>query len=257
MHLECRAISKTYSSRNGDVTALDHVSLSATGHEIIALVGPSGCGKTTLLKIIAGLVAPSSGSIMIDENPPCRQQSAFVFQDHGLFPWMSVAANVAFGLEMLGTGRQEADRRAREFLHRVGLAAFAGRYPTELSVGMQQRVGFARAFLTDRPLLLLDEPFGALDAQTRRVLQGEMVRLWRERPHLVLLVTHDIREAVGLADRVVVLSGRPGRILEEFSIPTAVRRDADNSGSAEAIDLRRRIWALLEDEVKASLAVKT
>jgi NitT/TauT family transport system ATP-binding protein len=247
----------TYSSRNGDVCAVDDVSVSAAGHEIIALVGPSGCGKTTLLKIIAGLIEPSSGAVRIDGAAPRRQQSALVFQDHGLFPWMSVAANVAFGLEMLGIDRAQARERACEFLQRVGLATFADRYPTELSIGMQQRVGFARAFLTDRPLLLLDEPFAALDAQTRRVLRGELVRLWLERPHLVLLVTHDIREAIGLADRVLVLSGRPGRILEEFAVPMSIRREPDSGGATEAIHLRRQIWALLEDEVKASLAVTT
>ena len=220
MRLECHLLSKTYEGRRGEVLALEDVSFAAEGHEFVSLVGPSGCGKTTLLKCIAGLSDATAGRVSIDgAHDNGRPVSAFVFQDHGLFPWMTVLDNVAFGLRMRGVARGEREDRSMDLIERVGLEAFVDSFPNQLSAGMRQRVGIIRAFVTDPPLLLMDEPFGALDSQTRRVLQEELLKLWGEQRSIVLFVTHDIDEAVRLSDRVLVMSGRPGRILQDIHIP--------------------------------------
>jgi NitT/TauT family transport system ATP-binding protein len=237
--------------------ALDEVSFAAEGHEFVSIVGPSGCGKTTLLKCVAGLMQPSTGSVSISGvHRNGRPASAMVFQDHGLFPWMTVLDNVAFGLRMRGVSALERNERSIAFIERVGLEAFADSYPNQLSVGMRQRVGIVRAFVTDPPLLLMDEPFGALDSQTRRVLQGELLRLWGEQRSIVLFVTHDIDEAVRLSDRVLVMSGRPGRILQEIHIPLDRPRDLSRREPREVSDIKWRIWRLLEDEVRAGLGME-
>ena len=203
-------------------------------------MGPSGCGKTTLLKLIAGLLRPSAGSVVLNTVPDNgRPASALVFQEHGLFPWMTVLENVAFGLETRGVGRSERHERAMTFIASVGLASFAHAFPHQLSVGMRQRVGIGSAFVTDPRLLLLDEPLGSLDAQTRFLLQEELLRLWTRSRSAVVYVTHDIEEAVVLGDRVLVLTGRPGRIQGEITVPlgrprtleyAATRRSPRSSG---------------------------
>jgi len=256
VRFECHGLSKVFDARNGRTSALENVSFSAQGHEFLSIVGPSGCGKTTLLKIIAGLVEPTAGRVSTTRGDDDRGSlSAFVFQDHGLFPWMTVVDNVAFGLEMQGVGRDERRSRARAFIARVGLDAFAESYPRQLSHGMRQRVGIVRAFLTDPPLLLLDEPFGALDAQTRRVLQGELLRLWRDRRSTVVFVTHDVDEAVRLSDRVLVMSGRPGRVREEIPIPLDRPRDVLRREPPEVADIKWHIWTLLEAEASSNLGI--
>ena len=256
MRLECRDISKHFASPRGDVLAVDRVSLAATDSEFVGIVGPSGCGKTTLLKMIAGLVEPTSGELVISNGAgPGRPRSAFVFQDHGLFPWMTVLDNVAFGLETRGVPRAERHARAGALVDRVGLGQFAGCYPNQLSSGMQQRVGIVRAFVTSPPLLLMDEPFGALDPQTRRVLQGDLLRLWGEHQNLIVFVTHDIDEAVRLSDRVLVMTGRPGRIRDAIEIPLPRPRELTSREPAEVSEIKWRIWKQLEDEVRASLAM--
>jgi NitT/TauT family transport system ATP-binding protein len=222
--------------------------------ELVCIVGPSGCGKTTLLKLIAGLLEPTSGRIVFGVEPAAGQpRSALVFQEHGLFPWMSVLENVAFGLEMQGAGREERYHRARAFIERVGLAHFANSYPHELSVGMRQRVGIARAFVSGAPILLMDEPFGSLDAQTRLVLQDELLKLWGDHQKLVVYVTHDIEEAVLLGDRVLVMTGRPGSIREEIPIPLSRPRDLSVSDRPEVKEITWHVWKMLEDEVRKSL----
>lgn len=256
MRFECRNLSKSYRIRSGLVTALEDVSILAEGHEFVGIVGPSGCGKTTLLKLIAGLIEPSSGTVSIEGNGRSSgPASALVFQDHGLFPWMTVEDNVAFGLEMQGIGPAERRERTWAFIERVGLAPFAKSYPHQLSVGMRQRVGIIRAFATDPPLLLMDEPFGALDSQTRRVLQEELLRLWREQRSIVVFVTHDIDEAVRLSDRILVMTGRPGRIREEIPIPLDRPRDLARLEPREISELKWHIWHLLEHEVRQSLGI--
>jgi NitT/TauT family transport system ATP-binding protein len=254
MSLHVRGLSKTYASGDGEVSALQDATFSVQDREFVCLVGPSGCGKSTLLKIIAGLLEPDLGSVDFDSSPKNgRPRNALVFQEHGLFPWMSVLRNVAFGLRMRGSGRREAEDKARHFIERVGLAAFVHRYPHELSVGMRQRVNLARALLVDPQTLLMDEPFGSLDAQTRLVLQQELLQIWDETHKTVIYVTHDIEEAVLMGDRVLVMSGRPGRIRDDIRIPLPRPRDLVRHGDATAAEIEGRIWSQLEDEVRKSL----
>jgi NitT/TauT family transport system ATP-binding protein len=250
---ECQDVCKIYQTRNGPVSALENVTFKAVEQEFLCLVGPSGCGKTTLLKLIAGLLEPTTGQINFRgssfNNHP---RSALVFQDHGIFPWMTVLDNVAFGLEMRGMAKQERRERAFSFIENVGLGQFSGNYPHELSVGMRQRVGIARAFVANTPILLMDEPFGALDAQTKRVLREDLLSLWRAQHKLVVYVTHDIEEAVLLGDRVLVMTGRPGRILKEIPIPLARPRNLESQEN-QVVEIKWQIWKMLEEEVKKSL----
>jgi NitT/TauT family transport system ATP-binding protein len=254
--LECRGVSRVYRARIGEVTALHDVTFTAREREFLCLVGPSGCGKSTLLRIIAGLLPPTAGEVVFPGHArAARPRSGLVFQEHGVFPWMTVLDNVAFGLEMQGVAKAERRERARAFIDRVGLGSFARSLPHELSVGMRQRVGIARAFISDAPMLLMDEPFGALDFQTRRVLQQELLRVWRDHQKLVLYVTHDIEEAVLLGDRVLVLSGRPGRVLEEIPIPLDRPREAAAWHEPDVREITWRIWRLLEHDVRTGLSV--
>lgn len=256
MHIECQRLTKIYESANGSLTALEDVTFSVGEREFVAIVGPSGCGKTTLLKLIAGLLEPTSGRAMMTGTPGDGQtRSAMVFQDHGLFPWMTVLDNVSFGLEMNGVSRRECLDRARAFVERVGLTQFAESYPDQLSVGMRQRVGIIRAFATDPFVLLMDEPFGSLDSQTRLVLQEELLRIWEEHRKVVIFVTHDIDEAIRLSDRILVMSGRPGRILEEVPIPLERPREIAKRKPAVVAEIKWHIWGLLEEEVRKSLWV--
>jgi NitT/TauT family transport system ATP-binding protein len=250
----CQHLYKAYQTRNGIVPALEDVTFSVTEREFVSIVGPSGCGKTTLLKLIAGLLQPTSGGIIFDAEPvDGRPRTALVFQEHGLFPWMTVLDNVAFGLEMRGVVRQERYDRAQAFIEKVGLASFADSYPHELSVGMRQRVGIARAFLADPHILLMDEPFGSLDAQTRLVLQEELLRIWKDHQKVIIYVTHDIEEAVLLGDRVLVMTGQPGRVREEIPIPLGRPRDLSSTGRPDVMEIKWHIWKILEDEVRRSL----
>jgi NitT/TauT family transport system ATP-binding protein len=253
----CEHLSKAYRTRNGLVPALEDVTFGVGEQEFVCLVGPSGCGKTTLLKLIAGLLEPTSGRIVFSQKPPQdRPRSALVFQEHGLFPWMTVLDNVAFGLEMQGMGQQERLEYARAFIDKVGLTSFARSYPHELSVGMRQRVGIARAFVAGAPILLMDEPFGSLDAQTRRVLQEELLKLWKEHRKVVVYVTHDIEEAVLLGDRVLVMTDRPGSIREDIPIPLGRPRDASAMEQGEIKEIRWHVWKMLEDKVRKDLHIR-
>ncbi len=213
------------------LTALDDVSLSVEDGEIVSLLGPSGCGKTTLLRMVAGLLPRDSGSIEIDgrELAGPEKGHGFVFQNFGLLPWRTVIANVAFPLEIDGVGRPQRLTRAQELLDLVGLTGFEGHYPHEISGGMQQRVGIARALLRRPRLLLMDEPFGALDAQTREELQDEFLRIWDRHRATVLFVTHSIDEALVLSHRVAVFTPGPGRIKALVEVPLTLddRREGD------------------------------
>jgi NitT/TauT family transport system ATP-binding protein len=252
----CDSLGFRYSTKDGSIEALQNISLSASGHEIVSVVGPSGCGKTTLLKILAGLLEPTSGAIRFTPGSNGdRPKRALVFQDHGVFPWLTVIDNVAFGLEMQGVRTAERRDRARHFLERVGLEEFADRHPHELSVGMRQRVGIARAFVSDFPILLLDEPFGALDAQTRLLLQEELLEIWEEERKLAVFITHDIEEAILLGDRVAVMSGRPGRILEEIRIPLPRPRALAAPDRPEISEVKWHIWHHLEKEARRQLSI--
>lgn len=253
----CRNVGFRYINAGHEIAALDGVSFSAGGHEIVSVVGPSGCGKTTLLKLLAGLLSPTAGEIVFEGEGMRngRPKNALVFQDHGVFPWLRVVDNVAFGLEMQGVGSVERRKRARSFLKRVGLLDFSSRYPHELSVGMRQRVGIARAFVSDVPVLLMDEPFGSLDAQTRLLLQQELLEIWQQDRKLVVFVTHDIEEAILLGDRVLVVSGRPGRILEEIPIPLARPRSLAAPDRPDITEVKWHIWSLLEAEARRQLSI--
>lgn len=253
MGLTVHQLTKNHASSRGAVAALHEVSLHVEKGEFVALVGPSGCGKSTLLKLLAGLQTPDGGSISFPGwacSPKCR----IVFQHNALFPWMTVIENVAFGLEMDGVGKAERRELAQEQLAVLGLSPFAHHYPHELSGGMRQRAAIAQAFVTRPDVLLMDEPLRALDAQMRLVIQEDLLALWDRTRTTVLYVTHDIGEALLLADRVLIMSGRPGRIREEMAVPFDRPRDLTGRAHPELEELKWRIWKMLEQEVKSQLA---
>jgi NitT/TauT family transport system ATP-binding protein len=255
LRLRCEDVGCVYESRSGAIRALQNVSFKAQGQEIVSIVGPSGCGKSTLLRIIAGLQAPTSGRVTFEghengERPPC----GLVFQEAGVFPWKTVLDNLAFGLEMRGVPRSERFDRAMDVAVRLGLNPFLYHYPRELSVGMRQRVDIGRAFVADFPILLMDEPFGALDAQTRRVLQEELLTIWQASQKLVVFITHDIDEAVLLADRVIVLSGRPGMVRDEITVPLPRPRNMSRDRT-RIHEVTWHIWSLLEADVRRELTI--
>ena len=256
MQLQMTHVTKRYPSPRGAVTALADASFTVAAGEFVALVGPSGCGKSTLLRLVAGLLAPDGGASEFPgwPGPPKRR---LVFQDHSLFPWMTVLDNVAFGLEMDGVVQSVRRERALAQLSVMGLADFAGHYPHELSGGMRQRAAIARAFVTQPDILLMDEPLRALDAQMRLVIQAELLALWESTRPMVLYVTHDIEEALLLADRVLVLSGQPGRIREEIRSPFGRPRDLTGRDHGELEELKWHIWSLLEGEVRQRLHAAT
>ncbi|MGF3056757.1 ABC transporter ATP-binding protein [Microbacterium sp. YY-01] len=214
---------RRFSSSRKETLALDAIDLSVREGEFLVLLGPSGCGKSTLLEILAGLQHPDAGDVLFrDEKVTApRRELGVVFQDPALFPWRTVVRNVAIGLEIAGVAAREREERARHELARVGLAAFADSYPHELSGGMRQRAGIARALAADPEVLLMDEPFGALDHFTRSQLQHDLLQLWAEQRRTVVFVTHDVGEAVYLADRIVILTPRPGRVLHEIDVRAA------------------------------------
>ena len=255
--LETRGVRLEYPQRrtNSTLVALAGVDLGIDAGEFVSVVGPSGCGKTTLLWIIDGLLAPSAGEILVDGHPVTKPGSdrAVVFQDASLIPWRTVLKNVVYGLECAHVPRREAEQRARHFIDMVGLAGFEGHYPYELSGGMQQRVNLARALVMDPAILLMDEPFAALDAQTREVMQEELLGIWNRAKKTVLFITHQIDEAIFLSDRVVVFSARPGRIKAIVEVPIDRPRDLKLKRTAAFHAIEDRIWGLIHDEVLAGM----
>ncbi|GGA76322.1 ABC transporter ATP-binding protein [Pseudoclavibacter endophyticus] len=236
-----------------DVTALEDISLEIAESEFVAIVGPSGCGKSTLLRLVAGLQDPTSGSVEIQASRPGRPKTAMVFQEHALFPWLSVRDNVAFGPRNREVPRKEAAQIADEQLARLGLGRFGDFYPHQLSGGMKQRVGIARALAQDAEILLMDEPLGALDAQTRTLLQEQILELRQESRPTVMYVTHAIDEAVFLSDRVVLMSARPGRVRDIVELDFPVDRGPDLRGTEEFAKVSQGIWNHLRDEVQAAM----
>jgi ABC-type nitrate/sulfonate/bicarbonate transport system ATPase subunit len=235
----------------GHHRALDHVDLTVEQGSLTALVGPTGCGKTTLLELIAGLQNPTRGHITIEGEDVAgpRADTILIFQHHNLFDWLTVRDNVAFGLRNRGLSRSESRRRATEQLERVGLAPFADRVPGELSGGMRQRVALARALVLAPKVLLMDEPFGSLDQQTRRIMQRYLLSTWRSSKATIVLVTHDLDEALRLADRIVLLSASPGRIVEVVDVPAPHPRNLEDGRLRQ---LRDRLLSHLEVEVAIS-----
>ncbi len=233
-------------------TALDDITLDVGSGEFLTLVGPSGCGKSTLLDLLGGLTAPTSGRILLDGRPisgPARDRG-IVFQQYALFPWRTAAQNVEFGLDIAGLRAKERRVKARHYLELVGLLAFADRYPHELSGGMKQRVAIARSLAYDPEVLLMDEPFAALHAQTRETLQGELLRIWRHTGKTIVFITHGIDEAIVLGQRVVVMTSRPGRIKHIVDVPELLRNEAEDVRSLPAFgSVRHEVWTLLREEV--------
>lgn len=260
--IEIRDIAKRFRSREGDeVHALDRVSLDVRENEFLTLLGPSGCGKTTLLRTIAGLETPDEGRISVGGQLVTGPgpERAMVFQSFALLPWMSVMDNVSFGLRMRGVSRSEREARSKEIIDTVGLSGFERKQPHELSGGMQQRVGLARALAVKPQVLLMDEPFSAVDEQTRRILQEQLVSIWEEDRTTVVFVTHSIDEAILLGDRIVLMSPRPGRISEirEVGIPRPRSALLDSvESNPEWGRLKHHLWSRLRglqpDDVEAA-----
>ena len=249
----CKSFHKTVKERTTEIKALSDVSLSIRKNEFVSIIGPSGCGKTTLLKIIDGLIPYDSGRIAIDGKAVTAPgpDRAVVFQGFALLPWRTVLANVEFSLELRRLPKEDRTSIARDCLKRVGLADFENHYPHELSGGMQQRAGLARALAVNPAILLMDEPFGAVDAQTRQLLQEELLELWQRERKTVIFVTHSMDEAVYLSDRVVVMTPRPGRVAEILDVPLPrprvseeVRRDG------KFVDLTNYIWESLKQAME-------
>jgi NitT/TauT family transport system ATP-binding protein len=238
--------------RNQEFTALKDIHFDVKSGEFMVIVGPSGCGKSTLLDLLGGLTKPTSGQILLDGVPitgPALDRG-IVFQQYALFPWKTAKGNIEFGLEAKGVPAKEREDRAKEFLELVGLKGFEDRYPHELSGGMKQRVAIARSLAYDPDVLLMDEPFAALDAQTRETLQSELLRIWEKTGKTIVFITHGIDEAVYLGQRVAVMTSRPGRVKDIIDIPFAGRsKEEDLRADPEFGHLRHEIWELLRDEV--------
>lgn len=242
--LKIENVYKEYNTRKGKTVALNGINLDIKENEFICVVGPSGCGKSTLLNAIAGLHEPTSGSIYLDGNliKGTGVERGVVFQQYALFPWRTVLKNVMFGLEIKKTPKDEAEKIAMKYIKSVGLEGFEHAYPKELSGGMKQRVAIARAYAVNPEVLLLDEPFGALDAQTRVQLQQELLTTWEQDKKTCFFITHDVDEAVILAQRVVIMSARPGRIKRIVDIDIPYPRTQDIKTSPKFIELKNEIW---------------
>jgi NitT/TauT family transport system ATP-binding protein len=252
--IEIKGVSKIFPAKRGQepVLALKDVDLTVKDNEFLTILGPSGCGKTTLLRLIAGLIRWDDGEITVDGKPVRGPgpERAMVFQSFALMPWATVLENICFGQELRGVPKSVREARAQELVEIVGLSGFEKRYPGELSGGMQQRVGLARALAVKPKVLLMDEPFGALDEQTRRLLQEELLAIWEKERTTVVFITHSMEEAVLLGDRVVLMSARPGRIDEIVPVNLARprSRDVDSvSGSAEFVEITTHLWSKLRE----------
>lgn len=248
-----RDVTKAFYKKESSVTALDGINLDIADGEFVCLIGPSGCGKTTLLRILAGLETPSVGSFEILNGGEDRPQQSMVFQERGVIPWLTVEENVAFGLRMRKVSEKEVKERTSYYLKKVGLDKFASLFPKELSGGMKQRVSIARAFANDPEILLMDEPFAALDEQNKFILQEELLSIWEETKKTVLFITHSIDEALLLSDRILLMSAQPGRIVKEIRIDfprprTMEQIRADSKMASVFLD----IWQHLQDEVQKS-----
>lgn len=259
--LSARGVRMEYRDRSSDrqsnnrLVAIESMDLDVADGEFVSLLGPSGCGKSTFLKIVNGLLKASAGEIRLHRNSKGGREDAMVFQDAALFPWYSVLDNVAYGLACAGVKQEEARKRSLPLIELVGLAGFESKYPYQLSGGMQQRANLARALAVDAPILLMDEPFASLDAQTRELMQAELLRIWNASQKTVVFVTHQIDEAVYLSDRVVVMSARPGRILADIRIDLPRPRGLDVKRTAAFTAYEDQIWKLLASQKGTAAAM--
>jgi NitT/TauT family transport system ATP-binding protein len=253
MKLECRHLSKIFGEGVKATRVLEDISFETREGEFLSVLGPSGCGKSTLLKIIAGLLEPTAGEVIYSGKNSGEPLNSMVFQEHGVFPWMNVIDNVAFGLEMRGVSQKERYDQSMDFLKRVGLSRYAYRNPHELSVGMRQRIAIARAFVNNPEILLMDEPFGSLDAQTRLILQAELLKIWSDQRKTVIFVTHDIEEAILLGDRVLVMTRGPGRIKEVIPVGIDRPRDLQTENIPVFLELKMKIWDSIRSEVEGAM----
>ena len=256
VHIEDAAV--VFDGDAGEVRAVNGVTLDVAPGEFVSLIGPSGCGKSTLLNMVAGFVNPTSGRVLLDneriKGPGCDR--GVVFQQYSLFPWLTVRKNVEFGLKMQGVAASDREPAARTLLGLAGLLSFENHYPDQLSGGMKQRVGIVRALATNPQVLLMDEPFGALDSQTRVVMQEILTNIWQQFRISVLFVTHDIEEAIFLSDRIYVMTARPGRIKAEIRVPLSRPRTAEMTSSLPFIDLVQRLKALIREESLAAMGTE-
>ncbi|MBA5608241.1 ABC transporter ATP-binding protein [Duganella sp. LX20W] len=246
-HIAVRGVNKVFQADGREVVALKNIELDIPQGQFVCLLGPSGCGKSTLLNAVAGFSLPSSGTIHADGKLVTGPgpERGMVFQEYALFPWMTVAKNIAFGLEIKGMGQREIDAKVAELLKMLSLQDFAQRYPKDLSGGMRQRVAIARVLALDSPIMLMDEPFGALDALTRRNLQDELLRIWSELKKTIIFVTHSIEEAIYLADRIIVMTYRPGTVKRDMLVELPRLRDP---AAAEFNALKRELGQLVMEE---------
>lgn len=253
--LETRDLDKSFIRGDEELVVLKDINIQVQEGEFVSFVGASGCGKTTLLRVIHGLISPTAGHVLMGGEVVTEPSTSrgFVLQHDSLLPWRSVLRNVTFGLEVQGVSTKEAESRANDLLKLVGLDGFEQHYPLEVSGGMRQRVNLARALAVDPDVLLMDEPFASLDAQTREVMQGELLRIWEQRKKTVLFVTHQIDEAVYLSDRVIVFSARPGRVKREIPIQLPRPRQLSIKRSTEFLEHVDIIWRLIEEEVKRAV----
>ena len=246
-HIQINTVNKIFSTSGREVVALDNINLNVQRGEFICLLGPSGCGKSTLLNAVAGFSSPTTGSILVDGKTVQAPgpERGMVFQEYALFPWMTVEKNIAFGLEIKKMPKAQINEKVGALLEMLNLQDFRDRYPKDLSGGMRQRVAIARVLALDSPIMLMDEPFGALDSLTRRNLQDELLRIWMEFKKTIIFVTHSIEESIYLADRIVVMTYRPGKIKKDVSV--AMPRPRDPS-SAEFNDLKKELSLLVMEE---------
>ncbi|MFD2657373.1 ABC transporter ATP-binding protein [Gracilibacillus thailandensis] len=249
--IEINQLSKKFIKRNKYIEALQDITLSIQPGEFVCLLGPSGCGKTTLLRILANLEKPSAGEVIIHQTDKEKPLQSMVFQENGIIPWLTVEENVAFGLKMRHLPSAYIKERTEYYLYKVGLTNFKRLYPKELSGGMKQRVSIARAFANDPEILLMDEPFAALDEQNKFILQEELLSIWQETKKTVLFITHSIDEALLLSDRILLMSSQPGRIVQDINIEMKRPRSIEKVRSDSAMtDIFLDVWEHLQNEVK-------
>ncbi|MFC1958805.1 ABC transporter ATP-binding protein [Chloroflexota bacterium] len=254
MRVNCHQVSKLFKTRNGVISALKNISFQTEEQEFLCILGPSGCGKTTLLRIIAGVLEPTTGKITYEgtksQDGPL---TALVFQEHGIFPWMNVINNVCFGLEMRGVAKRDRYCVAIPLIEKMGLISFTKNYPHQLSLGMKQRVGLARALVSGADILLMDEPFAALDAQMRLISQEQLLEIHLEYHKPVIYVTHDIDEAMLLADRIILMTARPGQIKDEIKLPFVRPRNVDGKNASAFLKTKMEIWRQIKEEVERGM----